>query len=102
MDINLGDDDGFVLVTAGATSVRVDLYEVNNKIHAFHLASKDRPDNEYNQGLVELMVELGLPRCSHRMAVRFVGAVRERLEELRKKNSTTAGSPASTGSTPAG
>ena len=100
MAIDLGEDDGYVVVKAAGAEVTLDLWEVNDRLYDYYGKNKDRPDADYNAGLVVLMTTLGLPKVSYRMAAKFADAIREAVAEKKGKPSATAGSPASTASTP--
>jgi hypothetical protein len=100
-DIDLNEDDGWVNVkTEGGGSVRLDLFRTHSAICDYHAKNKGRPDEEYADGLVQMMMSLGLPQCSHRLATRFVEMVGARVEAVKKKDGSLPGSPGSTGSTP--
>jgi hypothetical protein len=84
-NLDFGDDDGFVVVKMCGAEARLDVWETNSKVFSFHEKSKALPDDQYNEGLVSLIEELGLPRVSHRMAQRFVERIAGLAGELRKK-----------------
>lgn len=100
--IDLGEDDGYVTIRLAGTEVSVDLFQTHARIYDYHEKHKTLPDDQYNDGLVALMVGLGLPSCSHRVANRFVQAINQRIQSLKKTLDLPAPSPASTGSTPGG
>lgn len=99
--VDLGDDDGYVTFRIGGVEVKLDVWEVNNKVFAFHQQNSSKDENEYADGLVSLMESLGFPRGSHRLAHRFVQAIQQQVESIKKKGDGSAASPASTTSTPA-
>lgn len=101
MDLDLGDDDGMIAVKIGDAEVTLDLWETSNKLYDFHNKNKTLTDREYNAGLVALVVELGFPPCSHRMAIRFSNGISAAVEAVKKKDSAPAASPGSTMSIPA-
>lgn len=98
--IDLGDDDGYVLVKVAGAEVTLDLWQTNSKIYDYRQANKDKPDEDYNRGLVELIERMGLPKVSFKTASRFVTAIGEAVAEKKEPPSAPAGSPASTESTP--
>lgn len=97
--IDVGEtDEGFVEVSmAGATMV-LDLWETCNKLAALKEQVKDRPTNEQNEAVVELIRSLGFPQVSYRWASRFMQQIGLATEESKKKDSEGTESP---GSTPA-
>lgn len=99
--IDLGQEDGFVTIVAtDGTEVKRDLFEVNAAVRDYHQKNQGRPDAEYNAGLIELFQGFGLPGCSVRVAARLVRHIHQMVEEVKKKDSLTPASPASTASTP--
>mgnify|MGYP001595295017 CR=1 FL=1 len=99
MKINL-EEDGFVDVEFGGATVTLDLFDVNNRLFELEQQNKGKPQSEFNAAIVDLMAGLGLPRCSHRVAVRFHDSIAEEMLSLKKKQSPMPDSPASTRSTP--
>lgn len=96
-DIDLNEDDGWVTVkTEGGGSVRLDLFRANSQIVDYHAKNKQKSQEEYADGLVQLMMSMGLPQCSHRLATRFVEMIGQRIEAVKKKDGASPGSPAST------
>lgn len=85
-EINLGEDDGFVVVKTADGECRLDLFQTQNKIHDYHKANANKPEEEYAAGLVTMMQSMGLPRGSHRMAIRFVQSINARVAEVKKKD----------------
>jgi hypothetical protein len=81
-DIDLGDDDGFANVTIQDVTLTLDVFQVNDRIADYHRASKDKPNDAYGAGLIGLIESLGYPRCSARLAQRFVEAISARVKEL--------------------
>jgi len=102
--LNLIDDDGFITVVMGDAEIRVDVYDVHNRlIDISRLAEKHeerqaeeanaagdilRPASSFsvNEEIVKLIVSLGFPRVSHRAAVKFAEAIFAHMAELRKKD----------------
>lgn len=101
--IDLTEDDGFVEVQGpDGEAVRLDVWAANNALADYHRANVGKTAADYNTGLVELMAEMGLAKCSHFQAARFASAVADRVQSLKKKLGDTPASPASTASTPGG
>ena len=98
--IDLGEDDGYISVKVAGVEVTLDLWETNSRIYDYSTAAKDRPDADYNRGLVDLLESMGLPRLSFGMAAKFVRAINAAAAEKKEPASITAVSPASTASTP--
>lgn len=100
-DIDLGEDDGWVKVRGeGNSEVRLDLFRTHNQLVDYHAKNKSKTEEDYASGLIDLMIGLGLPPCSHRMAIRFVTSIRERVDDIKKKPLTMPAVPVSTASTP--
>ena len=97
-DIDLGEEDGFITVTFGGASLRLDLYDTNDKLVP---CLKSGDDEGQGKALIALMGRLGFPEPSRRVAVRFANAVIAAVNEDSKKNSGSAAAPSSTASTPA-
>jgi len=95
--LELGEDEGFVeVVAADGATVRLDVYETQNRIADYYNANKDRPAVEYNQGFVEVLVGMGLPSCSFHTAAYFADRINARVLELKKKRESWRESHAST------
>jgi hypothetical protein len=99
-DIDLSEDDGFVTVTMGTTTLRLDLVHVHNLICDYHKAHKDQSNDLYNEGIVALIQQLGFPPCSQKLGARFIQEIDGAVRGVKKKDATTPASPASTASTP--
>lgn len=97
-EIDLGDEDGFVSFTFGGASVRLDLFDANDKIRD---ALRGKEGAAQGAALVALMVSLGFPEPSRLVALRFSNAVVEGVRNAKKEVSGTAASLASTTSIPA-
>ncbi len=82
--IDLGDDDGFVIVKVSGGEVRLDLHKLNNRIFEFHERNRTASDSDYCDGLVRLFAEMGLPELSHRKAQKLVEQVHTLMDELKK------------------
>ena len=100
-EIDLGDDDGFVVIKAEGAEVRKDLYELNNALHDYHTKNAKLGMLQYNAGLQQMLESMGLPAgMSHFQVARLAQQVVARVAELKKKLEATPESPASTASTP--
>ncbi len=83
---DLGDeDDGFLRVTMLGVSLPIDVWKANNRIADYHAANKEKAGDLYMDGLARLVEGFGFPPMSHRLADRFVAAIKERMEALRGK-----------------
>jgi hypothetical protein len=100
--IDLGEDDGWVVLKIGTFEKRVDVFELNNRMVTHDERHRNAERADYDAALVRLFAEAGLPELSHRAAQRVYAAVSERVEGLKKKDAESAPSPGSTGSTPGG
>lgn len=100
-DIDLGDDDGFVTITMGGDSVSLDLFLAQSRLMDHHARNEKKSNEEYITGLVQIVQDLGFPRPSHRLAIRFMEAIYAACAEQKKSTGSPAESPDSTASTPA-
>lgn len=83
--IDLGDDDGFVDVTIEGAKNRLDVYAVQNKIHALAQANLDN-DPAFQHSVAEYLAEIGFPSgLSNRAASRFIAFIADAMKELEKK-----------------
>lgn len=99
-DIDLGPEDGRVTIRYGDFEKEVDLWEMDGILCEFHQKHKDDAPNDYNRGLVELMIEQGFPEVSYRVACRFVQKIQEAVHGVKKNSEATASSPGTTTSIP--
>src|SRR5436190_1128226 len=92
------DDIGFLDVTINSVMQRLDLYYVNNRLYELGRQFSNKPAPEYHAAIVQLLVELGFPECSHHLADRFVRGIAERVKQLGNGGSgtPTLGLPGST------
>lgn len=93
------EDDGYIEVQIGEAKARLDLYQCHNRMVELRRRLEGKPIEELHQGVVEMLVEFGLPACSHRLADRFALAVAERvggLEESAKKKEPSSALPSPT------
>jgi len=98
--IDLGHDDGFVNVQLNGTTIRLDVFDVHNRIAVLSQEHDGQPIQTFHQAVVALMQELGFPQVSHCLADRFVVSLRKRAEALQgftvAAGATTPESPGST------
>jgi hypothetical protein len=99
-EIELGDDDGVIDVTIGKTTVTLDLWKTDAELYDFFERVKGLPVSQQNEQLAELIAGYGLPRPSHKMALKFAREIGAAVSGAKKNASPTANSPASTESTP--
>lgn len=92
------EDDGYVLIEIGDVEVRLDVFQVNNRLWEIGKKAQDKPLNDYHVAVVDFMVSLGLPSCSHRLASKFIDTIADQVEALKKKASPSPELPGSTGS----
>lgn len=98
-------DIGQAQVALEGVSQTVDVVAANNKLGEIQ-AKHDKDANAGNEAVLDYMVELGFPRCSHFIACAFATHIAERMKTLQDslKNvgsgESKVGSPASTASTP--
>jgi hypothetical protein len=95
-------DVGFLDVTINGVLQRLDLYYVNNRLYELGRQFSNKPAPEYHTAVVQLLVELGFPDCSHHLADRFVRGIVEKVKQLGNAGSgtPTLGLPASTEQAP--
>ena len=70
-----------IKVSADA-EVEIDVFKTQNLIAAEAAKFKNRPQHEFDEAVVELLVGLGLPRVSHCQSVRFRDALAEEVKRL--------------------
>src|SRR5437763_37947 len=94
------DDDGFLDLTIGGVTQRIDVYQSQNRLFEISKSNADKPAEDFHKAVVALLEELGFPPPSHRLADRFVEAIAARVDELKKNSGppggTTPASPSST------
>jgi len=95
-ELNLDDQAGYIQVSANGVLKRLDVYDTINQLKDFHRQHEGLADRDYNQKLVELIEELGLPGVSHYQACLFSQRIHEAAAELAKKNAARPALPAST------
>ena len=100
-------DIGMMAVSiGGGQTVKLDVFEINNRIAELSREFEDRPVREFHNAIADLMVEKGLPPASHFMASRFAEHVGKLAGDLEGKAESATGSPAesrdSTASTASG
>jgi hypothetical protein len=81
-------EDGFLDLTIGQVTKRVDLWYVYNSIlqNRTETADTEYPVREYLARTVKLLDELGFPNCSCKTASEFTSAIQAMIEEQAKKN----------------
>jgi hypothetical protein len=97
--LDLGHDDGYLDVTIGNDTVKVDLFLVGNRVLELQQRDRDKPMAEQHQAIVDLMKELRLPAVSHRVADRFACGILDKLADvgaLAKKKEPSSDSPSPT------
>lgn len=99
-DIDLGDDDGYVVVSMAGADVRLDLYEVFGRLRDHQEECRGKGEEEYLSSLADLVCGLGFPAVSRRMAVRFKEEIVAAVEAVKKKDATWPEWRVSTASTP--
>jgi hypothetical protein len=99
-DIDLGEDDGLINLSASGVTVQADLWRLRARLADNHRKNRDAGDEAYLDGVVKIMEDVGLPRVSQRMAQKFAERIYQRADQLKKESSPSAALPASTGSTP--
>lgn len=100
--INLDEEAGYVTVTCGDASVRLDAFLVNDRIADLHAQHQGKSNAEYAEALQALIVELGLPHVSVFAAGQFVRGIVDACEMLKKSFAPLPEWPASTDSTRGG
>lgn len=99
-EIILPEDAGYVTVKAGDVEVRLDAFEVNDRVADLQEQYRGRPATEFAAAVQDLIESLGLPRVSVFAAGQFVRGIVGACESLKKSVAPSAESPASTASTP--
>jgi len=99
-DIDLGEEDGFVNVTFGGTTLRLDVFDTSDRFNAC-FAKEGASDEETGKALIAVVKELGYPEPSRRIAVAFCNAITAQVKAIKKKPSDPAPSPDSITSIPA-
>ena len=94
------EDLGWASFTIGGVTNQVDLYRARNQLTDLWEKYKGKPDEDYNQGILDLLQSYGFPSVSQYVAVRFVDRINEAVQMLANRARPTPGLPASTGSTP--
>jgi len=93
-------DDGYQEFGIAGVEKRVDIYEAWNRVVEATRASEGRPAHEWHKALVGVLLDLGFPEVSTRVAVRFYDALAGVMAALKKADAPTPGSPGSTASEP--
>lgn len=78
------EDDGFLDVSIGEATVRIDVYEVFNA--AVDIRNKEDEDVGINARLVELFKSKGFPELSQRAAVQLTNSLFDYVDKLKKKD----------------
>lgn len=89
--IDLGEDDGFLIIVVAGVEQQVDLFETNNRFFDFHEKNKNRPDAEYNEGLCGLIEGMGFPRLSHKLALAFYETITKKIIHLKNGHAAPPG-----------
>jgi hypothetical protein len=78
----------------------IDLWAAHNALWQIQQETKGKSPTERDRRVVDYLISLGFPSCSHRVADKFVGAVADAVLTLKKKDGsgTNAASPGSTAS----
>jgi hypothetical protein len=98
-------DIGKAEITIEETAVSLDVVQVNNQLAEIQEKHKENASTG-NEAVLDYMVELGFPRCTHYIACAFAAAMADRMNDLKESLKNVAsggpkvGSPASTASTP--
>jgi hypothetical protein len=79
------EERGFVAVKVAGTEVRLDLWEVNNRIVEIRGETADQPANAFNTAMVAYLKGLGYPAVSTRTACLFANRIAELTAGLEKK-----------------
>lgn len=87
--LDLPDDFGWVEVTVGNITQRLDLYAVRNRIVELTMQLSAKP-SELNQAIVDHIQSLGFPQVSFYVAEKFVLGIKDLLDELKKKEESSS------------
>lgn len=79
------EEDGYATVIVGDARANVDLWKANNLIAALQDKHSAPRGVEYVTELCDLIASLGLPKPSHKLAIRIADTIAEQVQAIEGK-----------------